>query len=431
MANNSTGVYTFYPTFSDFIPLYRGANAVWIGDGTAVDIEHKKGGTAGALYVSYITDEYQELGYVSDYYMAKEIFADLGIDLSYEQWVAILVATPDNAKASEAWAKGTEGGVDVPSTHEAYHNNSAYWADIAKKWANFGTDGDTPSATNNAKEYARQSSTSATNATTSATNAATSESNAASSASAAAQSESSAAASESNAATSESNAASSASAAATSESNAATSESNAATSETNAANSATAAATSENNAASSATAAAQSEANAAQSKSDAQIAKTAAETAQAKAEIAITHYPRINNNSNWEVWDVTDEDWEDTGYKSMAEATISCSYQNSTSGTIVPTGTWTQDPQPTSGRFMWIRMEYTWTNGHVDYFYSVSYIGVNGTGSVNSVNGLGGDVVLDGTNIYIDESASPKETMRNALTRIGNAITNAEIDALF
>ena len=32
---------------------------------------------------------------------------------------------------AEAWAIGKRGGVDVPSTDPAYHNNSKYWADIA------------------------------------------------------------------------------------------------------------------------------------------------------------------------------------------------------------------------------------------------------------------------------------------------------------
>lgn len=431
MPNNSSGVYTFYANFSSSIPLYRGVNAVWIGDGSPVDIDHKTGGTAGALYASYVTDEYQELGYVSDYYQAKEYFETLGITLTYEQWVELLCNTPKNAEDSEAWAAGTVDGTSIPSTHPAYHNNSKYWEELAKLWANYGTDGNTPTASNNAKEYARQSGVSATNSATSANNSATSESNAASSASAAAQSESNAATSASNAAQSEANAAASKGAAATSESNAATSE-------TNAANSATAAATSESNAASSASAAAlsetnaaTSESNAAQSESSAQAAKTAAEAAQSKAEIAITHYPRINNNSNWEVWDVVNEEWDDTGYKSMAEATISSAYQNSTSGTVVPTGTWTPTPQPESGRFMWIRTTYTWTNGHTDNFYNVSYIGANGSGSVDSVNGLGGNVILDSTNIYINESASQKETIFNAFARLGTAITDAEIDALF
>ena len=35
----------------------------------------------------------------------------------------------DYSYDSEAWAVGTRGGVDVPSTDETYHNNSKYWAE--------------------------------------------------------------------------------------------------------------------------------------------------------------------------------------------------------------------------------------------------------------------------------------------------------------
>lgn len=719
----ASGEYTFYPKFSEFVTLYRGVARVWIADGTSL---HP--GVAGKLYAEYIDGLIQDLGYVSDYEEAKKYFADLGISLTYEEWIAMLAAMPENAKRSEAWAVGEQHGVPVQDTDETYNNNSKYYADESKiwangskldgtsvqpennatfwaneahgwtnnksgtvhdysatnnskywaeqskeymngkdldenpvsaratdnalyynnqaklwanngtqgstpgadnnskywaeqskihsngkdlsdqtveptdnskyymdqaklwanngtdgetpsasnnakayaanseesnkqaeswakgtragqpdnvrqnaatdnalyyneqskLWANFGTDGSSPTATNNAKaysehsdesrkqseswaigtrdgspdlvrpnaatnnakyysdnsdasaqnseesnlqseswatgnrngspdterqgaatnnskyfcdqsiEYAHQSGLSATAAGESEVHAAASDqhattkaSEADASAQAAALSEANAAQSESNASTSEDNAAASEYAAAQSEVNAALSESNAAaselaaaTSETNAHNSEVAAALSETNAA-------QSESDAAQHMSDAQDAKDAAETAQEKAEIAMSHYPRINNANNWEVWNVAGEAWQDTGHKSIAYADIEYSYQNSSSGTVPPTGTWTNEPQPQSAKFLWMRMKYTWTNGRVDYFYNVSYIGANGTGSVNSVNGIGGDVLLDGTNVYVDDSAQTKETIYGAITRIGEALTNAEIDTLF
>lgn len=167
------------------------------------------------------------------------------------------------------------------------------------------------------------------------------------------------------------------------------------------------------------------------SSTSAGAAQSAAEEAQRKAEVAISHTPRIANNDNWEVWDIDDEQWVDTGHKCKAEATTSYAYQNSTSGTVIPTGTWTQNPDPQNGKFLWIRIQYTWTNGTIDYFYNVSYIGVNGTGSVHSVNGLGGDVIVDGRNIYVDSNVAEKETLYAAFDRINTAITNQEIDALF
>ena len=38
----------------------------------------------------------------------------------------------DSAEDSEAWAVGQRGGVDVPSTDPAYHNNAKYWKDQAQ-----------------------------------------------------------------------------------------------------------------------------------------------------------------------------------------------------------------------------------------------------------------------------------------------------------
>lgn len=241
---------------------------------------------------------------------------------------------------SESWAKGTRNGEPDTERQNAAIDNSKFYSEESMRWANFGTDGSTPTAQNNAKEYAHQSSLSAT-------------------------------------------------------------------------------------------AAGESEDRADQHMRDAQAAQSAAETAQQKAEEATGHYPRIKSNDNWEVWNVQNEEWQDTGRKSMATAEIEYAYQNSSSGTNPPTGEWTDTPQPQVAKFLWIRMKYTWTNGRVDYFYNVSYIGANGTGSVNSVNGIGGDVILDGSNIYVDNNVQDKETMYQAFTRIGVAITNSEIDALF
>lgn len=202
MANNSTGNYTFYPKFSEYVNIYHGVIKVWIADGTAANP-----GTPGKLYAEYSDDRIQELGYVSDYETAKQYFADLGIDLTYDQWVELLARTPENAKRSEAWAIGKQAGQPVPSTDETYNNNSKYWAEQAKSysdgkglneqdirptdnaeyykneaknwvgstsdhasatdnaiywknqaklWANNGTDGDVPSETNNAKAYANK-----------------------------------------------------------------------------------------------------------------------------------------------------------------------------------------------------------------------------------------------------------------------------------
>ena len=116
-------------------------------------------------------------------------------------------------------------------------------------------------------------------------------------------------------------------------------------------------------------------------------------------------------------------------------------YQNSNSGTVCPTGTWASDPYPEEGKFLWSKTTFQWGGGQTTILYNVSHIGANGTGSVGSVNGLGGQVILDGSNINVDNSAaSPKPILRYAeevdahLATIDGAltsITDAEINALF
>ena len=67
-------------------------------------------------------------------------------------------------------------------------------------------------------------------------------------------------------------------------------------------------------------------------------------------------------------------------------------YANSTSGTTVPTSGW-QPSQPTTpqGQFLWIRKILTWDNGETTTLYSVSRMGVDGSGSVSSVNNTSPD----------------------------------------
>lgn len=74
-------------------------------------------------------------------------------------------------------------------------------------------------------------------------------------------------------------------------------------------------------------------------------------------------------------------------------------YQNSASGTVIPGGQWLDtQPETPQGQFLWIRKTLTWNNGQESVLYSVSRMGVDGAGSVSSVNGIspdaGGNVTL-------------------------------------
>lgn len=91
-------------------------------------------------------------------------------------------------------------------------------------------------------------------------------------------------------------------------------------------------------------------------------------------------------------------------------------YANSTSGTTVPADGW-QSAQPTTpqGQYLWIRKTLTWDNGQTTTLYSVSRMGIDGSGSVSSVNNTSpdangnvdlGDIVHKVNNVSPDSSGN-------------------------
>ena len=67
-------------------------------------------------------------------------------------------------------------------------------------------------------------------------------------------------------------------------------------------------------------------------------------------------------------------------------------YQVGTSGTVVPSGEWSGDvPNVVQGRYLWTRVTTSFNTGEPIIYYSVSRFGVDGAGSVVSVNGISPD----------------------------------------
>ena len=93
----------------------------------------------------------------------------------------------------------------------------------------------------------------------------------------------------------------------------------------------------------------------------------------------------------------------DTGdAATLMSATVT--YQTSTSGTIVPSGSWqTNIPIVPPGSYLWTRTVYTFNTGAPVTQYSVARFGIDGTGSVSSVAGISpdanGDVPLTAENV--------------------------------
>ena len=67
-------------------------------------------------------------------------------------------------------------------------------------------------------------------------------------------------------------------------------------------------------------------------------------------------------------------------------------YQAGTSGTIYPTGTWVENPPSVSpGGYLWTRTIVNYSDGAQTVSYSVSRMGIDGSGAVSTVNGVSPD----------------------------------------
>lgn len=94
---------------------------------------------------------------------------------------------------------------------------------------------------------------------------------------------------------------------------------------------------------------------------------------------------------------------------SVVLATIG--YQQSDSGSVVPEGSWVSTvPSPVQGKYLWTRISITFNSGSPIVAYSVSRYGIDGNGSVVSVNGVSpdsnGNVLLSASDIQTNDSRS-------------------------
>lgn len=103
----------------------------------------------------------------------------------------------------------------------------------------------------------------------------------------------------------------------------------------------------------------------------------------------------------------------DTGETGEAASISSQSvtYMESTSGTIVPSGSWSENvPSVTPGNFLWTRTQLTFNDDSTVTIYSVSRYGIDGTGAVSSVNGQSpdgnGNVALTASDVPTSDNLS-------------------------
>lgn len=98
----------------------------------------------------------------------------------------------------------------------------------------------------------------------------------------------------------------------------------------------------------------------------------------------------------------------------------SVTYQVGSSGTTVPNGSWIQGIPPVpQGQFLWTKTDVTFNTGNPITWYSVSRMGIDGTGAVSTVCGVdpdsNGNVALTGTDIPISRD-NPTTTIIMAIS---------------
>ena len=104
--------------------------------------------------------------------------------------------------------------------------------------------------------------------------------------------------------------------------------------------------------------------------------------------------------------------------------TQNVSYQESSSGTVAPSGSWTTTiPSVTPGNFLWTRTQLAFNDGTTVTSYSVSRYGIDGTGAVSTVNNISpdgnGNIALAATNIPMSDNQSVQTHVSDAETDIG------------
>lgn len=111
----------------------------------------------------------------------------------------------------------------------------------------------------------------------------------------------------------------------------------------------------------------------------------------------ITLKPDSTNNATWtlskpklEIGVVDNPVWTPAPEDTVGISSTAITYQASTNGTAVPTGTWsTSIPTIAQGSYLWTRTVITYTDNTTSTSYSVSRIGANGTNGTNGAAGKG------------------------------------------
>ena len=124
--------------------------------------------------------------------------------------------------------------------------------------------------------------------------------------------------------------------------------------------------------------------------------------------------------------------WKGETGQTGAASTItsqSVTYQEGQSGTVAPSGSWTPNvPTVTQGNYLWTKTELNFNDGTTVTAYSVTRMGVDGTGSVSSVNNVSpdgnGNVAITANDIPMSDNQSIQTHVADAETDIADLETS-------
>lgn len=114
----------------------------------------------------------------------------------------------------------------------------------------------------------------------------------------------------------------------------------------------------------------------------------------------------------------------DFGLVPARQTSVDTAYAQTTSGTTVPSSWSPNRPTTVPGQYLWTRLTRHWNNSADTVEYTAAYQGLNGTGAVNSVQGVSPD---SNGNVTLPTDATPTTGSTNFMT--SGAIKNALIDA--
>jgi len=116
----------------------------------------------------------------------------------------------------------------------------------------------------------------------------------------------------------------------------------------------------------------------------------------------------------------------DTGSAGKGISSTTVTYQASSSGTTVPTGTWSSSvPTVSKGQYLWTKTVTTYTSGDPTTSYSVGYAGTNGTDGADALT-----LVVTSSNGTIFKNSSIATTLTAHVYKGGVEVTGDALAVL-